>query len=174
MLLGCELSMVNIGQLSTKLGPLSWWFPSLYARGHSALGAQVHPSITNDHQLWNLHKGYLWRSPQHTQWVNLMDILHVWNDTWGHMEVFGDWQPCEQAINMAGMSTLWIVIARCCMLSVLQSNADWWVCLEDWKNWKIIEMRTRGHSEIFMYWIVFRKYDWICMFCNFSALGSMG
>ena len=71
-LLGCPLSMVKIGQLSTKLGLLSWWFPSLYARDHIPLRAPVLPSVTNDHNLWSLHMGYLWRSPQHTQQIDLM------------------------------------------------------------------------------------------------------
>ena len=35
-------------------------------------GARVHPSVTNDHHLWSLHKGYFWRSPQHTQQINLV------------------------------------------------------------------------------------------------------
>ena len=48
MLLGSELLMVKIGQLSTKLGLLIWWLPSFYARCHIPLGARVHPSVTND------------------------------------------------------------------------------------------------------------------------------
>ena len=74
-LLGCELSIAKIGQLSIKLGLLSWWFPSLYARGHIPFGAQVQPSVTNDHHLWSLHKHYLWRSTQHKQRVDLTGTL---------------------------------------------------------------------------------------------------
>ena len=40
---------VKIGQLSTKLGLLVWWFPSLYAKGHIPLGVRVQPSVTNYH-----------------------------------------------------------------------------------------------------------------------------
>ena len=56
---GVEFSMIKIDQLSAKFGLLSWWFPSLYVRGHNPLRGRVHPSITNDHHLWSLHKGYL-------------------------------------------------------------------------------------------------------------------
>ena len=68
-LLGYETSMVKIGRLSTNLGLLSLWFPSLYTRGPIPLGASVQPSASNDHHLWSLHKGNLWRSPQHMHYV---------------------------------------------------------------------------------------------------------
>ena len=49
--------MVKIGQSSTKLRLLSWWFPSLYTRGHIPMGACVHPSVINDHHLsWWRHQ----------------------------------------------------------------------------------------------------------------------
>ena len=37
-----------------------------------SLGSPVHPSQTNDHHHWSLHHGYLWRSPQHTEQIDLM------------------------------------------------------------------------------------------------------
>ena len=64
--------MVKIGQLSAKLGLLSWWFRLIYAKGNIALGVWVHQSVTYDHHLWSFHKGYLWRLPQHTQHIDLM------------------------------------------------------------------------------------------------------
>ena len=56
-LLGFELSMVKLCQLSTKLGLLSCWFASLFARDHIPLRGRVQPSVTNDqvearHQIW--------------------------------------------------------------------------------------------------------------------------
>ena len=66
--------MVKIGQLSTELELLNWWFPSLYTRGPIPLGAWVQPNVTNDHHIWSLHKGNLWRSPQHAQQMNPMGI----------------------------------------------------------------------------------------------------
>ena len=55
--------MVKICRLSTNLRLLSWW---LYNRGPFPLGAWVQPSATNDHHLWSLRNGKLWRSPYHT------------------------------------------------------------------------------------------------------------
>ena len=52
--------------------------PSLYTRGPIPMGAWVQPSITNNHHLWSLHKGNLWRSPQHTLQIDLMSNTHVW------------------------------------------------------------------------------------------------
>ena len=52
-------------------------FPSLYVRGHIPLGAWMHPSVTNAHYLWSLHKGYLWWSPQHAQQIDLMVSNHT-------------------------------------------------------------------------------------------------
>ena len=62
-LLGFELSMIKICQLSTKLGLLSLRFASLFAGDHIPLGGRVQPRVTNDHHLWSFHKGYLWRLP---------------------------------------------------------------------------------------------------------------
>ena len=47
---------------------------SLFAKVHRSipLGARMHPSGTNDHELGSLHKGYLLRSPQHMQQIHLM------------------------------------------------------------------------------------------------------
>ena len=45
---------------------------SLYTRGPVSLGAWMQPSVTNDHHLWSLHKGKLWRSPQYTLQIDLM------------------------------------------------------------------------------------------------------
>ena len=67
--------MVTIGRLSTKLWLWSWWFPSLYTIGPIPSGAWVQPSVTNDHHLWSLHKGNLWRSPQLTLQIDPMDIF---------------------------------------------------------------------------------------------------
>ena len=55
-LLGCELPMLKIGQLSTELGLIIWWCSSLHAKGHFPLRHRVHPSITNDYHIWSLHK----------------------------------------------------------------------------------------------------------------------
>ena len=49
--------MVKLCQLSTKLGLLSCWFASLFARDHIPLRGRVQPSVTNDqvearHQIW--------------------------------------------------------------------------------------------------------------------------
>ena len=71
-LLGCEILMVKIGQLSTKLWHLSWWFPSLNTRGPIPLGARGQPSVTNDHHLWSLNKGNILRSPHRTQQIDLI------------------------------------------------------------------------------------------------------
>ena len=74
-ILGRELSMTTIGQLSAKLRFFSWWFRSLYARGYIPLGARMHPNVTNDYHFWSFQKGYLWRLPQHTQQIYLMLCL---------------------------------------------------------------------------------------------------
>ena len=71
-LLAYGISMVKISRLSTKLGLLSWWFLSLYTRGPTPMGAWAQPSVTNDHHLWSLHKGKLWRSLQHMLQIDPM------------------------------------------------------------------------------------------------------
>ena len=71
-LLEYEISMTKIGRSSTKLGFLTWWFPSLFTRGPIPLGAWLQPSVTNDHHFWSLHKENLWRSPQHTLQIDPM------------------------------------------------------------------------------------------------------
>ena len=65
MLLEYEISIVQIGRLSTNLGILSQYFPSFYTRDHIPLEARVQPSIADDDHILSLHKGKLWRSPQH-------------------------------------------------------------------------------------------------------------
>ena len=50
---------------------------SLYAGGHISLEAWVRPGVTNDHCLWSLLKGYLWRSLQHMQQIDLMKTLEL-------------------------------------------------------------------------------------------------
>ena len=72
MLLEYEISMIKIGRSSTKLGLLTWWFPSLYSRGPIPLVAWLQPSVTHDHHFWSLHKGNLWMSPQHTLQIDPM------------------------------------------------------------------------------------------------------
>ena len=59
-----------------KVRTLSGRFPSLYARVHIPLGARVQPTVTNDQHLWSRHKGYLWRFPQHTQQIDLTNVIN--------------------------------------------------------------------------------------------------
>ena len=75
-LLGCE--SFKIDKLSTRLEFFNWWFPPLYARGHSPFVARVSPSVSNGHHLWTFHKCYLWRSPQHAQQIDPMYRYHHW------------------------------------------------------------------------------------------------
>ena len=51
-------------------------FPSWHARGHTPLGAWLHPSVTNEHTLWSLHKGYLWREVPTTYEADWPHIQH--------------------------------------------------------------------------------------------------
>ena len=69
---GKNWSIVSIIQI--------WWFHSLYARDQIPSGVSVHLTITNDHHLSNLHKGYLWRSPQHTQQIDL--VQNIVSSSW--------------------------------------------------------------------------------------------
>ena len=104
ILMGCEFSMIKIGQLSAMLEISNWLFPSSDHRVLIPLWARVPPCVTNDEYSWSLHKGYLWSLKQ------ICSRLTSWwpNDLKGHSQ----WHTFHTSQENSKMRT-WYTFSDC-------------------------------------------------------------